>query len=449
MNEALPINPPSIAKSSSLPRAIWGIIAAFFLVSTMVQFIVLLDFGPDEPWHMDYVYTIAQEGRLPRPQENHIVQHPPLYYAAMAVIWKACGATQKPLSLPLGITSFDKFEPRAILARRLIRLVSTLLGCLTLFFIARTLALVGVSQAWQIFLVAWAAAWPMLQYVSALANNESLAYAYSAWFCYLLVMRWNEGAITVRQAFLLGLAAGAGALVKQNTLFVVPIALWLLWTLAPPGSKARCVGRFGVGFLLTSLWWPLHNVLMSGTIFTPMTRPPNQPTPAVVLGNWQKIGIEWGRALLESAFLPDWSIMFVPRAFETATMVGGAGAMAFLFAWGFRQRANMALWRLRAMSFVAILLLFFSILQYAAFQDQRAQFGGRYLLNALPWAMVFIAASLPVVTRRKDESKIAPPGLVALILLGFLLLIDASWWFIAWTHYQTSIATELQRRLAG
>ena len=186
-----------------LPRGVAVAISLFFIVATALQFLVLLDFGPDEPFHVDYAYSVAVEHRLPSPRliksdqpgvpdtpENHLVQHPVPYYAVMGMLWLASGATQRPLSMDRGITSFDKFEPRAIFARRMMRMTSALFGCLALFLIARTLLLLDVPDPWIIFLIAWAAAWPMLQYVCAVVNNESAAYAYSAWLCFLLIKKW-------------------------------------------------------------------------------------------------------------------------------------------------------------------------------------------------------------------------------------------------------------------
>jgi hypothetical protein len=106
------------------------------------------------------------------------------------------------------------------------------------------------------------------------------------------------------------------------------------------------------------------------------------------------------------------------------------------------------------MSFAAMYFLFLGVLQYCMFKDQRAQLGGRYLLNSLPWAIVFLAACLPLRAKRSHEESpgamnVGPPGLAAAIALGFLLLVDVAWWFIVWTHYETIIGAELLRRSGG
>ena len=448
------------------PKAITWIILAFFCVATLVQFLVLPDFGPDEPWHVDYAYTLATDYRLPvpprdpvnpLPSENHLVQHPPVYYAALAVIWKLSGASQKPLEMERGIASYGKMEPQALLARRLMRFTSALLGCLMLWFMARTLALLEIPARWQIWLIAAAASWPMLQYVSSVVNNENAAYAYSALLCFVLVSRWKAGTCTPRQAFLIGLLCGAGTLIKQNTLFAIPLALWILWITAAPGQKGSLPGRFGIGVLLTGLWWPLHHFLTAGDPFPSFTPSPTQPSLQTIAQNWPVMFQDWIRYLLESAFLPDWSLMFVMRSFETTLVLLLVVGVLLLFGLGLRAPRHSPWRQLRAISFSGMVLLLLGVLQYCALKDQRAHIGGRYLLNALPWALVFLAASLPLFARRSpNESQlelqavdVADPPIWALLPISFLLLIDAAWWFIVWTHYQTSVATELQRRLGG
>ena len=449
-----------LKRDSRPPAAIKWILLAFFCVATLVQFIVLPDFGPDEPWHVDYAYTLASEKRLPTPQqdpvtpknsENHLVQHPPLYYAALGVIWKLTGATQKPLDMERGIVSYDKFEPNALLARRLMRLTSALLGCLTLWLIARTVALLKIPERWQILLVAGAASWPMLQYVSGVVNNENLAYAFSALFCFVLMQRWQADSCTPRQAFFIGLLCGAGILVKQSTLFALPLALWILWTVAKEAHVQKMALFFG-GALLTGMWWPLHNILAVGEPFPTFTPSPTQPSLIEIFVKWKiTIGF-WLRILLESSFLPDWSLYFVPQKFETAIVLSIVAFFVALLIYGL-QAPKTSRWRqLRALGFSGMVFMLIGVLQYCAFKDQRAHIGGRYLLNALPWAIVFLAASLPLMSRQNADDeplKIPPPSSFALIPVGFLLLIDCAWWFIVWTHYQTSIATELQRRLSG
>ncbi|HEY0076088.1 MAG TPA: hypothetical protein VGB77_18450 [Abditibacteriaceae bacterium] len=450
--------------TSRPPNAVKWIILAFFCVATLVQFLVLLDFGPDEPWHVDYVYTLAVEHRLPTPQsdpvtpkpnENHLVQHPPLYYAGLAVIWKLCGTTQKPLAMQRGITSYGTMEPNALLARRLMRGTSALLCCLMLWLMARTLALLQIPARWQILLIAGAASWPMLQYVGGVVNNENAAYAYSALLCFVLIARWKADTCTPKQAFFIGLLCGAGALVKQNTLFAVPLALWIILLSGAP--RVQKASLFCGGALLTGMWWPLYHFLTVGDPFPTFTPNPTQPSLLTLAQNWPIIVKDWLPILLNSAFLPDWSLLFVDIRFETTLVLLIVGGFIFLFALGLRAPQSSQWKQLRAISFTGMVLLLLGVLQYCAFKDQRAHIGGRYLLNALPWALVFLAASLPLFARHDKTASqsadlantIADPPASALLPIGFLLLIDAAWWFIAWTHYQTQVAAELQRRLGG
>lgn len=453
-----PQTPVAPSRAARPPAAVKWIIAAFFCVATLVQFIVLLDFGPDEPNHIDYAYSLAVQHHLPIPQsdrvkpkpgENHLVQHPPLYYAALGVIWKLSGALQRPLDRQLGIVSFDKYTPQEILARRLMRLTSALLGCLTLWLIASTLAVLGIPARWQMLLVALAASWPMLQYVSGVVNNENLAYAFSALFCYALIRQWKIGSCTPKQAFGLGLLCGAGLLIKQSTLFALPIALWILWIIAEPRQRINLFSRFSIGLLLTGIWWPLHNILAHGEPFPTFTPNPTQPSLLEIFTKWHQLFHDWIPLLLNSSFLPDWSLYFVDVRFEGALVFGIILVALLLLLYGRFVSQNPRWRQLRALSFTASVLLLLGVLQYCFFKDQRAHIGGRYLLNALPWATVFFAACLPLLQKDNLEKLPAKLPTVAMLPLGFLLVVDFAWWFLAWTYYGTQIATELQRRAGG
>lgn len=63
----------------------WPVILAFALLGALVSYVVLLDYGPDEPFHLKYVDVLATEHRLPTKDETHIVQHAPPYYIVLAM----------------------------------------------------------------------------------------------------------------------------------------------------------------------------------------------------------------------------------------------------------------------------------------------------------------------------------------------------------------------------
>ncbi len=410
----------------------------FALIGLTVGFVVRLDYGPDEPDHLKYVHVLAWEHRLPTPTETHVVQHPPLYYAAMAVLWRAMGARQSPSDTQPGPTALGRMDPRSRNARHVLRFASTLLACLTLFVLARILAALGASVSWQALLLFLAAACPMFQYVSGVVNNENLSILYSSLICLAIIARVRAQACSIWQALGLGLLLGGGLLVKQTTLFALPIALWVIWQMGGPPQRLRRLGLFALGFLALGLWWPLHNHSLSGQWFPCYTIPPDQARQASEALAHPLTLLGWIRAILETGFLPDWSVLFVPRLLSTLAMLIVAGMIGVVFFVGLRRGEKLHR-QMRGMALAAMLLLLAGIVQFSLTTDYRAQIGGRYLLNGLPWLLALFAAGLPLLPRptqvEGEASETRPPPRWLVVPVILLALFDLGWWYIVQGYY--------------
>jgi hypothetical protein len=252
----------------------------------------------------------------------------------------------------------------------------------------------------------------------------------------------------------LGLLCGAGVLVKQTTLFVWPIALWCVWSCGERAQRVRRALLFAAASVALGIWWPLHNLLVAGEPFPSYTIPAGQfalsfsekllETPNVL------------RLLLETSFWPDWASRFVPREIAFAATLALGAMMAMLFVVTRRGSRvggpDRAQRRVQGMALVAIALLVLGLMQYIFFKDYRAQIGGRYLLNGLPWLMAYFGASLHLLRRDTMEppspeitgggdvvaSALAVPKCVtwvSALFLAAMLLVAAAWWFLAWTYY--------------
>lgn len=215
--------------------ACWAIILGFFAVSIAVQFIVRLDWGPDEVDHIKYVHELAH-GRIPTEEQTHQVQHGPLYYALLAGVWGAMGVDQDPALVPRDITGIYRMTPRAVLARRVLRACNALLGCAVLLVMMRIMATIGTPWSWRPWLLLTVAGNPVLQYLGGIVNNEIASILYSALICLFIVGLLKSGQCSLRHAAILGLLIGGTMLVKRTALFVVPAVLWVLWTRAPDRS---------------------------------------------------------------------------------------------------------------------------------------------------------------------------------------------------------------------
>ena len=438
--------PPVTTPAKGARGIPWLPFVLLALAGVAVAFIVRLDYGPDEPYHVEYVHVLASEHRMPTPAETPMVQHPPPFYLALAPLWRAAGVTQPPLETPPGPAALAAMSPNSVLARRLLRVTSVVLACLTLLLLARLLGVLDVPPAWRTLLLTLVAAWPMLQYVSGVVNNENAAILFSSVACLVLVRRVVEGRCSLRQAAGIGLLIGGGVLVKQTTLFVAPVALWALWTAGPPDRRWARLGLFVAGAAVLGVWWPLHNRLLTGELFPHFSPVPNQAEVTASVMAHPATLLTWVRLILETNFLPDWSWALLPRAISTLAAVGLVVVAGGCFLWGLRDRSDLRARRLRAMGFAAPVILIAFLLQHAVFSDWRVQIGGRYMLNAIPWYLTLLGASLPLL-RRPAAAGAAPPvpavtggipgrpspllGLAAVLLV----LFDMAWWYVVYLYY--------------
>lgn len=149
-------------------------------LSAWCQSVIPLDYGPDEPYHMQYIHILSEYGRLPRPAETYQAHHPPTYYLLALPLYKLSGCHIAPLG-PRPADAVEKhFAPPEIAARRLLRLLSTLLGAMTLSVIYATLMVAGIRRLWRLPLLLVAGGLPMFIYITSLVNNEALTYLWSA-----------------------------------------------------------------------------------------------------------------------------------------------------------------------------------------------------------------------------------------------------------------------------
>jgi hypothetical protein len=411
----------------------------FLMIAWGVGRIVLPDFGPDEPYHVAYVDSLTRHGRLPNPAQNHIAQHPPLFYALMAPAWKLANVDQEPFSIPPGPKASLSMSASALRGRSLLRFMQPLLALCSLWLMASTLV----------------AAWPMWSYVAGVVNNENFAILFCSLACFLCVRllaprgaapsedsasTWDAPAIpTWRQAVVLGLVLGAGTMVKQTTLFCLPLGLASLW-LASANDRVRNVFVALAAAFTTGIWWPLHNRIVAGDFFPTFT-----PYHSAFSTSDRIAGLPgFVRLLAETAFLPDWSWRFFPR--ELSTGAAAVVVLTAIFALAFASRSSAGAEdaafhvfrrRVRALGLAGVILLSVGILQYVLFKDEKAQVGGRYLLNGAPFLVAMLGACLP--PRQQNAPQKQGLWLAAVAALGLLILADLGWWLIAWTYYGTVI----------
>ncbi len=242
--------------SSPLPRRfLWPVLVLYLVLALLHSAVNPLFESSDEMWHIGMAVRLARGEGLPvqHPGEEtpwrQEGSQPPLYYAFLAGLTRLSGL---PLSdfesiyFPnphacLGDASCiaarnhvlhhpqEAFPWRgAVLTLHLWRLVSVLLGLLTVLTTANAVHLLFPHRpGWALGSGLLVAVNPMFLFIAASVNNDNLVNAATATGLWLLALRLRRG-FSWPRAVLLGLTLGAAALAKLSGLTLWPPALLFL-----------------------------------------------------------------------------------------------------------------------------------------------------------------------------------------------------------------------------
>lgn len=289
------------------------ILALFVLLGLTYALVTPVFEASDELWHYPMIRHLADGNALPvqvfdpaqaGPWRQEASQ-PPLYYylgAALTFWIDTSDMEQVRLENPHvdnGVITADgnrnltmhnpAWDPwqGTLLAVRIVRLASVLLGALTVY-LTYAIAREAAPTRPEIALGAAAvnAFMPMFIFISGAVNNDNLAIMLSSLAVLLLirlVTRPASGRFLPR-LLLIGSVIGAAVLTKEGTLALVPLALGAifvaLWHAAAPaeaepglfwGELLRLLGRTLLYFVLLMLpvlaiagWWYYRNIVLYG-----------------------------------------------------------------------------------------------------------------------------------------------------------------------------------------
>lgn len=238
-------------------RLLLAVVLLLFL-TLAVWYSVTIPLGeaPDEVPHFTYVRYLARHGRLPTTEEEHEAFQPPLYYAlGAALTFEIEDEPDAPFAVRAN-AHYDVTDPRApknlllhtsaenwpyrgwALAWHLVRLLSIALGAVTVWAVYRIGSVLFPSQpAIPLTMAALTAFTPQFLFVSAVANNDNAAIAFSALTLWQVValLHENERLRILKRCIVLGLLLGLGLLAKSNLIALLPIV-----GLAILVSSVRC-----------------------------------------------------------------------------------------------------------------------------------------------------------------------------------------------------------------
>ncbi|HJN15388.1 MAG TPA: hypothetical protein QGH10_07860, partial [Armatimonadota bacterium] len=257
----------------------------------------------------------------------------------------------------------------------------------------------------------------------------------SAIACLAVVSRLRAGSTTLKQAALLGLLIGLGAWAKRPTLFVVPIAAWVVFATSPNDRRAAGLACFGLAFLAIAAWWHVYLYFTAGSPFPKFHAEEWDQRSAWELITNDPAIIAWMPVELAChAWVPDWAGAIIPMAVGRLVFA----ALAVLFVAGivkaWRSRGEAFLGPLRWTSLVGIGVLVAGIMHYSITVDIRATICGRYLLSGAPWLVCLVAACLP---RVKTSGAWHHVRRYLPVVLGAWVLFDVAWWILVQTMYET------------
>ena len=273
-------------------------IFAFVALGAALGARVPMGASPDEAAHWQYIEYIASNHQLPvfkvemkPPLPGYEFHQPPLYYGLVAPGWAV---------LPAGVQNYWA------------RVVSLICGALTLIFIWKSARLLFPDdRTIAILATAFAALWPLHLGVSAGSNNDALGglWAAALFWCGARVLL--RGA-NLRDAALMGLFLGLGALTK-NTVLVVGAAMLTALLVAEPQKKSpsRAINllvALAVAAVVAGPWWA-RNMLLYGDplAFRVFSQAATAGTPglAQISADWFTAFVYW-RALTWLVFMTAW-----------------------------------------------------------------------------------------------------------------------------------------------
>jgi hypothetical protein len=370
---------------------IQALLAVFNLLGVFYALLTPLFESSDELWHYPMVKTLADGQGLPIQDPRHPGlwrqegSQPPLYYAVMALatFWVDTsdlgqvrwvnphadnGLITEDRNNNIIIHTYRETEfpwQGTVLAVRLIRILSVLLGAATVYFTYRlALELWPTDEGLALAAAAFTAFTPMFVFISASVNNDNLAITLACAALWLMV-RWARArrGPPLWQGAVMGLLLGGAALSKVSALGLWPLAgLALAYahfravSSAPPlfsGTRLKSFFlaifiTFGVAALVSAWWfwrnYQLYNDWLGWSAFLDTVG--RRPHPASLEQLWGEragfVQAYWGLFGGVSVPLPDW----VYTVFNTLAVLAGLGLLIRLMQRlkNLRHQAAVFLW---------------------------------------------------------------------------------------------------------
>lgn len=454
-------------------RAPGWLLAIFFLLASSYSIVNPIFEAPDEVWHYELVRWLAEGKGLPAPEDiddapwQQEGAQPPLYYLAAAALTKyiptdnaaevirynphaAVGNADAPNNK--NIMAHGPWEAwpwqGVVLAVHLARLLSVLLGMLTVYFTWRAAAVLFATSTEIPLLAALLVALnPQFLFLSASVTNDSLVTCCAAIAIWqlLLMLRVNadgEPLPTASALLRLGLILGAAALSKVSGLALSGLAglvlLLLAWQRRSVWELLRMSAWVALSAGAVALWWYWRNWQLFGDPLALNVLTSVLPGRDVVL-SWQEIF-----SLVPGVWRSYWgvfgwfNILMAAWLYSFYSWLSLLALVGLLF--GMRQLAGKEHWAMTTLLLVWILTISGLLVRWAQINYPQ----GRLLFPAIGAVAIFLAYGLlnwlPQSTRRGATFTLAA--------LLFVPAAVAPWRWIAPTYQPPALvsAVEIQQQ---
>ena len=440
---------PESAVSARPPAwASFGIVAVIAIYAALAlaqSYATRLQWGPDEPAHIIYVRSRAMDLRFPAlthgEEDNayvpgaartHEAHQPPLYYALAALVWRACaGLPEQQVSYRDSQTGEEhRFSvPGAV---RPVRLLSVLLGAVTLLFVwamARTV-FPNRPELWlgAAGIIGFT---PMFTYLSGVINNDALlapVLALIGWQ-WARMLRFGAGG---REAALAGVLLGLALNVKETAIGFAVVALIVL--AAAPGRRTwgQRAKHMAIALIIAAAlggWWVARKWFVYGTPFVypfmyPLLGLPSQERTALALA--------MPRQVFLFSFMPVDVIQGYVDVGVLARLYGLLVVLAAggLVRWLARRRASATPWFESAA--IAVWLLAGAVVAVGLVRNiltvdwRMGTSGGRYLISVFPLLAPVAARGLSALFGDGRWAKLALAIVVVLLVGANIAVIRAT-----------------------
>jgi 4-amino-4-deoxy-L-arabinose transferase-like glycosyltransferase len=337
---------------------------------------------PDETAHTQYIAYLAQTGQLPifHPQGGGIAgyeaQHPPLYYALGAVIYR----------LSDGVDEATRWH--------LLRWTTLLFVGIGVFFASRNFFQTLWPQSPNRVLAATASVvWmPLSLLYASYINPDGLIALWSAlvlWFCAKAI----RSEFTNRDAALLGLWCALALLTKLSGFPTLLIAIWALWQ-SPQTDKVRKIAIcLGVTSLLTVPWYA-RNLFLYGSPFIHTNGKYGTGLQNAIADSFVTFGwLTWRETFLSTwvqrGWFPDGFWTWLLYGIVIVSVIGCIVLLALK-----RKNTGFPAYEATVLKLCALFILLIFLGQQWAFWTVDVEFnaGGRYLLAGLPAIIALLFA---------------------------------------------------------